>query len=97
MPSVVRDYVARKRRTKSVFAVEGAEFTYDEVTMKVNMNGKERTIDVGDPNKIRPRFDLDNLSFGADGHPTFDSVSAAAHDILNDINASLYGSRNVSG
>jgi hypothetical protein len=98
-PQVIRDYLDRHQGRESVLVLEGLEFPYDRVKMQVTINGKPRTMDLGDPNKLRPSFDVtDKLApLSANGHPRFTTISEVAKEIMSDINSILYGRRNVPG
>ena len=58
----------------------------------VRVTGMERTVDLGDPNHIRPTLDVsDRVRLGPDGHPTFNSIAHAAREVLADIKATMMG------
>lgn len=97
-PQTIRDYIDR-HANESVLTLEGLEFPYDHVKMQVNINGRARTMDLGDPNKLRPSFDVTDKvePLSANGHPKFATISEVAQGIMSDINSVLYGPRNVAG
>jgi hypothetical protein len=95
-PAVVRRFF-ESRGDPSVLELEGLEFPYDTVKIKVKLNGKEHTVDLGDPDRLRANFDVtDEVTFSA-GHPTFASISRVAKEKLYAIRAALYGGGDVPG
>jgi hypothetical protein len=80
-----------------VLELDGLEFPYDHVKMQVDINGKRRTVDVVDPNKFRPSFDVTDqvTPLATNGHPRFAAISQIAKEIMSDINSVLYPRRNA--
>jgi len=73
--------------------LEETRFQYDNVKIKVNVLGKERTMDLADPKRIRVTLDVtDQVKFSPAGHPTFKSISEVAKEYLEDLKSELYGS-----
>lgn len=63
--------------------LEDVKFAYDNVKVKVKLGGKERTVDLGQPGNLRPTVEItDQVKFYG-GHPTFGSLSEAAHELLS--------------
>jgi hypothetical protein len=98
-PEAVRRFFDKKRGAESVLELEGIEFPYDNVKIKVKLNGKEHTVDLGDPDRLRANFDVtDEVTRSTAGHPTFGSISRVAKEKLSAIKAVLYGGGgNASG
>jgi hypothetical protein len=88
-----RQFVDRNRGTGSILELEETRFQYDNVKIKVEIDGKERTMDLADPKKIRATFDITaDVKFSPTGHPTFKSISDVAMELLEDLKGELYGS-----
>jgi hypothetical protein len=96
--AAIRKFFEGRRGTESVFELEDVEFPYDSVKMKVKLNGKEHTIDLENPDRIRGSFDVtEEITRGPDGHPTFASISEIAKGKLDDLKTVLSGGRRVPG
>lgn len=88
-----RRYIDQHRNVASVLELEETRFQYDNVKIKVNVHGKERTMDLADPKRIRATFDItDEVKLSSAGHPTFKSISEVAKEYLEDLKDELYGS-----
>jgi hypothetical protein len=88
-----REFVGRNREAGGILELEETRFQYDNVKMKVEIHGKERTVDLDDPKRIRATFDVtENIKLSPAGHPTFKSISEAANELLDDLRNELYGS-----
>lgn len=75
-----------EERQDKVLEFEGTRFAYESVKIKVELRGKERTIDLDDPGKLRAAFDInEEVEWARTGHPTFESISKAAKSLLADI------------
>jgi len=82
-------FVDEHRGTDSVLELEEGDtrFPWDNVKIKVKTHGKERTMDLGDPNKMRASVDVtEEIKWDKFGHPTFASISEAARQLLSDLN-----------
>ncbi len=98
-PQTIRNFLNKHQGGESVLELEGLEFPYDHVKIQVNINGKRRTMDVADPTKLRPSFDVTEqlAPMGANGHPRFAAISQIAKEIMSDINSVLYPRRDATG
>lgn len=69
---------------KSVYTFD--QFEPDKITLKVEVGGRERTINLNNHANLRASFDVsDNVIEGKDGYPTPESVAAAAQTILTEV------------
>jgi hypothetical protein len=85
-PEAIRRFLDKKRGLDSTLELEGLEFPYEDVKIKVRMQGKERTMNLGAADKIRPSYEItDQVKISSAGHPTFESISAVAKDLLGDL------------
>jgi len=88
-----RRYIDERRGRENILELEETRFQYDNVKIKVKVHGKERTMDLADPKRIRPTFDVtDQVRLSAAGHPSFKSISDVAKALLDDLKDELYGS-----
>lgn len=72
-------------------AIELEDINPDEMSIEVYFNGKRRTITYSNDFNYRSIFDVtDKIKFGDDGHPTFETIDAAAQDLLEDLARPLY-------
>lgn len=63
--------------------VELHDFDYDTVKLQLSINGKQKSIDLSNPYKLRPIHDItDEVEVGADQHPIFESIDKLAKDLL---------------
>ena len=82
--AAIRRFVDSHRGTDNILELEKTRFPWDNVKIKVKSNGKERTMDLGDPNRLRASYDVtDQMEWQSSGYPTFDSISKAAREILS--------------
>jgi hypothetical protein len=92
VPETLRRFVDRQRGTESILELQGITFPYDNVKIKVSLHGKERTMDLGAPDKIRPSYEVtDQVEISPAGHPKFASISEVARELLDDVKVVLYG------
>jgi hypothetical protein len=77
-----------------ILELEDLKFPYDNVKIKVKLGGKERTVDLGQPGNLRPTVEITDQVRWQRGHPTFNSLSEAAHELLSQMKDRLEG-RNV--
>ena len=88
----IQTFLRRQQAGASFVEFNGTRFQYDEAKIKLKFRGKDRTLNLDNPEQIRASFDVsDDLKFGRDGHPIFKSISDAAKGILADIQIELYG------
>jgi hypothetical protein len=88
----VRRFLQGRRRLQDLIELEETRFAYDNVKIRVRINGEEKIIDLGNPQRLRSAFDVtQDVRIAPSGHPTFDSLSDAAHALMDDISANLYG------
>ena len=84
----VRRFYGRNTETESVLEFDNGDtrFPFDQVKVKIKFRGKERTMDLGDPTKMRGSVDVtDQMKWSESGHPTFSSIAKAAKDLLLDL------------
>lgn len=82
----IRRFLEAHRGTDNILELEDLRFPWEDVKIKVKFKGKERTMDLGDPASIRPSFDVsEDLEWSSTGHPTFDSISVAAKQLLSEL------------
>lgn len=97
-PEAARAFFGKGRGTEKVLELEGLEFPYDSVKIKVKFNGKEHTMDLANPDRLRASFDVtDEIQRSRTGQPTFESLSRVAQEKLEAIKAVLYGGHHVPG
>lgn len=69
---------------------ELAGFDFDQVKVKVDVDGRSRTMDLSNPEGIRAQYDVTaEIDLDDTGHPDFDSIDAAARDILEELHEQL--------
>jgi hypothetical protein len=97
--NAARAFFEKGRGTDRVLELEGLEFPYDSVKIKVKLNGKEHTMDLANPDRLRASFDVTEEieRSRTDGQPTFESLSRVAREKLEAIKAVLYGGHHVPG
>jgi hypothetical protein len=90
--SNVRRVLNGQRELQNMIELEEIRFPYDNVKIKVRVGGKDRVVDLGHPERLRAEYDVtEDLKFSPSGHPTFESIAKAAHDLLADHLAVIYG------
>jgi hypothetical protein len=93
-----RTFFEGRRGTDRVLELEGLEFPYESVKIKVKLNGKEHTMDLANPDRLRASFDVtEEIDRSTAGHPTFESLSKVAKEKLEAVKAVLYGGQHVPG
>jgi len=71
-------------------------FKPDETVCEVDMNGRSRTIHMGDVNEMTSFYDITlNVDFKSDGHPKNESVLKEARLLANDLFVVMKGVKNV--
>lgn len=76
---------------------EPPHFEPDQVLLEVDLNGHRRTIDIRQTHKLRAYFDVtDKVTRGADGHPTFRSMSRQCDELVTDIWRTLRGPKSAN-
>ena len=87
-PNWMKDVFSGKAATSDIIEINGIE--YDNIKVEIDLDGKKKTLNVSDIRKMRMNFDItDNITFGADGHPTFDSIREEGEDLLPDLEKAL--------
>ena len=82
----IRRYIDGKRSLQNIIELEETRFAYDNVKIKMKVNGTPRMVDLGHPERLRFAYDVsDQVVEAATGHPTFESMSEAAHAILEEL------------
>lgn len=90
--SNVRRVLSGQRELQNLIELQEVRFPYDNVKIKVRAGGEERLVDLGHPERLRAAYDVtDDVEFSASGHPTYESIAKAAHDLLDDYIAGKYG------
>jgi len=90
--SAIRQFISQSQEAGSVLELEETRFQYDDVKVKTKLRGKERTVNLAEPNKIRASFDVtEEVSKGPSGHPRFQSISQVARSLLADFQATMVG------
>ncbi len=76
------------RANAGVFSIGSGPF--EKATAAVELNGKLRHIGVfGDSGNVGAFDVTEDVTFGSNGHPTFDSIDQIADDILSDVYGSI--------
>jgi hypothetical protein len=84
----VRAVLEGRRNANNLVEIEG--FEPQRTKLNIEINGKRRTIDMGDRNRLSLDFDItDEVRLGADGHPAFDSVDTIAQELLEELQQQL--------
>jgi hypothetical protein len=79
-----------------LFTVEPGGFTPDKALVEVTLNGRKRTLDISDLNKLRTYFDITGeVEMSASGHPKFESIRDISKGILVDIWPVIKGASNA--
>ena len=85
----LKDVVSGKRQLQNM--IELQDFPYDTVKVELNVNGRTRTVDLGNLGRARAYYDVDkDVKRGANGHPLFDSIDKVAEELLTDIRKHVY-------
>ncbi len=88
----IRRCLNGKRKVQELIELEETRFVYDNVKIVVKVGGRDRTVDLGNPKRLRATFDVtDRVQIGRGGHPRFESISEVAHEIMHDLENQLYG------
>lgn len=66
--------------------IEFTDFEYDNVKIEIKINGKNRTIDLSNLDKLRPIIDItDEVLREKSEHPKFNSINQIAIDLFRDL------------
>ena len=66
--------------------IEFTDFEYDNVKIEIKINGKNRTIDLSNLDKLRPTIDItDEVLRENSEHPKFNSINQIAIDLFRDL------------
>jgi len=66
--------------------IEFTDFEYDNVKIEIKINGKNRTIDLSNLDKLRPIIDItDEVLRENSEHPKFNSINQIAIDLFRDL------------
>jgi len=66
--SAIKDYIGRHQGKGSVLELQNTRFQFDDVKIKMKLRGKERTVNLADPSKIKASFDVtDDVARGPNG------------------------------
>jgi hypothetical protein len=77
--------------SRGFYELKESQFEADKVQLKVNINGKPRLVDL-DSLHSSPLYDVtDDITFGDDGNPQYDSINTAAEKLAKEVRASMYG------
>lgn len=84
----VKDVLSKKRELQNMIELPG--FPYETVKVELNVNGRKRTVDLGNLKKVRAYYDVDrDVKRGANGQPQFKSIDSVARDLLTEITDQL--------
>ncbi len=90
--SAIRNFISQSAQDGRVLELEETRFQFDDIKVKTKLRGKERTVNLSEPNKIRASFDVtEEVSVGTNGHPRFQSISQVARSLLADFQATMNG------
>ena len=86
--ALVRDVVNGNRRVNEMIELSG--FDYDNVKVEIELNGRQKIIDLSNPMNLRASYDItSDVVIGDDGHPVFESIDNIALDLLGDLRSTL--------
>lgn len=72
--------------------IELENFEYDSVKVELKLRNKIRTINLGNPDSLRSYIDItDDVEYGYNGHPTFESIDREAKELLRELSDNLRG------
>jgi len=81
-------WVRRRLQTPGPVSVHG--ISYDDVKVRVNYRGSQKTIDLSTLDRTRPSYDItDEIKLGADAHPEFSSIDETARRYLREFREEL--------
>ncbi len=66
-------------------------FLYDNVKMVVVVDGKEKTVNLGNPKQFRAAYDASHVKLDPSGHPRFSSMSSEAKSIMDLARKQVWG------
>ena len=87
----IRRYLRGQRELSNLLELQDTRFHYDTVKLKVWLNGRYHTVDLGNPKRLRAAFDVSDDVKLLGGFPTFQSISEAATAKAADLSAQMYG------
>jgi hypothetical protein len=88
----IRNYIDGKRKLQNLIELEEVRFPYDNVKIKMRVDGKETLVDLGHPERLRAAFDVtEKITYSPAGHPLPESISEVAHGIMDDLMTAKYG------
>lgn len=71
-------------------AIELHGFDFDNVKVQLDVNGRQRTVDIGRGQAIRAQYDITNdVVRDESGHPTFESIDGAALALLEELHEQI--------
>lgn len=77
------DYLEGQRNLRDVYELD---VEYDNVKVEVEMGDRQRTLDLGHPDRFKASFDVTrDIVEGPDGFPTFASISRVGRNILTEL------------
>lgn len=78
-----------------IFALDEDEgFAYENVKAMIKIGRSSRTINAGNPTRLRSYYDVtDAVTIDSGGHPEYDSIHAQAQKLATRLRAVLYGTR----
>ena len=84
----IREVLEGRRQASHLVEIAGIDPSIIKLT--VDFQGKQRTFDLGNVDKIRAWYDITNeVRTGRDGHPQFGSIDQLARQLLADVNQTL--------
>ena len=75
---------------KLIEIVSFEHFEYDTIKIQIRAKGRNRTIDLGDLNNMRPSINItEDIRILKSGHPEFDSINSYATRLFEDLAVAL--------
>ena len=94
----VARFLNGERELQNLIELNGeTRFLYDNVKMVVVVNGKEKTVNLGNPKQFRAAYDASHVKVDSSGHPRFDSMSTEANSIMAMAETQVWGKTQAGG
>lgn len=82
--------IVKSKKNDGLLSYDGIDF--EEASAQVEINGKRRVVGLLSPSNNTGVIDIsEEVKFGEDGHPQFDSVAAISSQLLADFHAASSG------
>lgn len=86
----IRDVLEGRREPANLVEIVGID--PQKVKLNIDFNGKRRTVDILDVNRVSPQLDItEEVAMAADGNPSFASIDTLARELLADLQEQLEG------